>query len=437
MDGLPPELLRCIVNHVDHTDLGPLRLVNRDFAAAGAPRLFEVVPLWISVRSLERLTHISEHPQLSLYPKQIIFSPTRVINYGDAEPYRDKVEDWLQYQPSSLSKYQLAMSKHMTAYAAYIEGQLFLSTDGLDVKILTKALSNLPGLKTFHVDHWDTFIGSDDLIFNFGVFKAEHLLSLDCQYTLPTLMKVLAASTVKIKVFHLGRDNYPEASILDSFVDYSSATSLARPRRLHSPARPLRFNLRGYSYPTMMSSQAWWMTFADANLKTCTDALSDLRELKVGGINLTCEDAASVLRVVNALRRLMMVAPYLEAVTLNEISSDYFADQRPAMDSIIPYHGLRMVKKLSLDHYQTNVVSLSDFFRRHGHTIVHVHFSFVAISSGNWSTALAQLRNLPFPRLKTFVLSHCDGKEVDLQVQDYILKKTDVDPLLAVREGRR
>ncbi|KAF6239779.1 hypothetical protein HO173_002325 [Letharia columbiana] len=80
MDRLPQELLRFIVEDVAYESLEPLRLVNKALAAAAAPFLFEVIPLWIGVRSLERLTATSEHPQLSQYPKQIILSPMRFID---------------------------------------------------------------------------------------------------------------------------------------------------------------------------------------------------------------------------------------------------------------------------------------------------------------------------------------------------------------------
>lgn len=448
MNRLPPELLCLIVTYVDHTDLAPLRRVNKAFAAAAASHLFEVIPLWISIRSLERLIHISEDRQLSKYPRQIIFSPTRFIDHGVNTYYLDTVKYWLEHKPISLNSHTLTIYKHSLGYGNYIEGQRLLSRYDTDVKVLTSAFSLLPNLKMLNFDYMDTMIGSEDLVHTFGVFKAEYLLSLDCQYTLPALMQVLAMSSVKIKVFHLGRDEYPEASILDSFVDYASASSLTRPRRLELTPRPLRQNLRddlsnasrdgdlrdNHSYPAMISSHAWSNTFCDANAKTCTDALSDLRELKVGEINLTREDAASVLRVVAALRSLLTFAPYLETVTLNKIDSNFILSPGPAMDSVIPWHGLTLVKKLSLSHYQTTIVFLSDFFRRHGQTIVHVRFAFVAITGGDWSAALALLRTLPFLRLETFVLSYCDDEEYNLPVQDYILRKTDDDPLVAERE---
>ena len=435
MDRFPQELIREIVEYVDYEDLKPLRLVNKAFAAATAPFLFEVIPLWIGVSNLERLTAISEHPQLSQYPKQIIFSPLRFIEYETEAHYRNKVKDWLEYQPASLNMHTLTMTKHMLAYRSYIEAQHLLSSEDMDVKILACAFSQLPRLESLHVDYWDTFIGSGELIHAFGAFKAEYLISNDCQYVLPVLMKALAASIVKIKVFKLGRDeDFSYTSILGCIGDYSAAAAAPHLSRPRLPKTRLLSSMGNFSYPTKISPQALSMTFCDENLKTCFDALKDVREFQIGEISVLRDDTANVPKIAAALQILMESAQSLETVTLDEICSDFLTDLRPSLDSVLPHHGLDKIKKLSLNHYQTTVVYLSDFFRRHGRNLVKVHFDFVAMTGGDWSTALVQLRTLPFPRLETFVLSYCDEEENDLQVQDYILKKTDKNPIEVWRE---
>ena len=55
MDRFPQELLRLIVEDVDYESLESLRLVNKAFAVVGAPFLFETIPVWIGLKSLERL----------------------------------------------------------------------------------------------------------------------------------------------------------------------------------------------------------------------------------------------------------------------------------------------------------------------------------------------------------------------------------------------
>lgn len=421
MDRFPQELVRLVVEEVGYECLEPLRLVNKAFAAAAAPFLFEVIPVWIGVRSLERLTAISEHSQLCQYPKRIVSSPIRFIDYKDGNLYKKKVKKWLEYQPASLSVHALTLAKHMSAYRSYIEAQRALSLESLDVKILSRAFSKLPHLEILHVDFWDTAIGSGELTHAFGPFLAEPLLTNDCQHTLPTFIKALAASSAKIRVFKLGNDEeFSYSRHSGSVADFSAAASLARP--LLPPS------MAGLSCPGQFWAQALSKTFCDENLEICLDALGDVRELLVGEIRVGKEDPANLRRILASLHDLIRSSPCLETLTLDQISSFYLLS--PALGSVMPRHALRNIKKLSVHDYETTVASLSDFFRQHNHTIVEVDFHFVTITGSDWSTALVQLRTMQFPQLKVFMLNYCDGQEADLQVQDYILKETEKDPIM-------
>ena len=71
MTYLPPELTQKIIQQVakyddylSHQDLRNLRLVNKSFSYLATPALFQTVPFWIGLKSLEHLTLISEHPQM-------------------------------------------------------------------------------------------------------------------------------------------------------------------------------------------------------------------------------------------------------------------------------------------------------------------------------------------------------------------------------------
>ena len=71
MKYLPQELTQKIIQHVakhddylSHQDLRNLRLVNKSFSYFATPPLFQTVPFWFGLSSLEHLTLISEHPQM-------------------------------------------------------------------------------------------------------------------------------------------------------------------------------------------------------------------------------------------------------------------------------------------------------------------------------------------------------------------------------------
>ena len=50
--------------HDNKVALGNLRLVNRAFASIVCPTLFNVVPLWISLQSLQNIGNLSKHLQM-------------------------------------------------------------------------------------------------------------------------------------------------------------------------------------------------------------------------------------------------------------------------------------------------------------------------------------------------------------------------------------
>lgn len=125
--------------------------MNKALAAAAAPFLFEVIPVWIGVRSLERLTTISEHPQLSQYPKQIIFSPIRFIDYQDDSLYEDQVKDWIEHFATF---FQFSRPYHGQTYVSI--PWLYRSTAPSFLEVFgrqdpSKAFSHLPQLEILNV----------------------------------------------------------------------------------------------------------------------------------------------------------------------------------------------------------------------------------------------------------------------------------------------
>ena len=69
MKYLPQEINEIIIAHVaknedylSRQDLRNLRQVNKNFSHFATPPLFQTVPFWLGLSSLEHLTLISEHP---------------------------------------------------------------------------------------------------------------------------------------------------------------------------------------------------------------------------------------------------------------------------------------------------------------------------------------------------------------------------------------
>lgn len=113
METLPRELVRAIIRDQSREDLHNVRLVNRIFAAEASPFLFHTVPVWISLKSLDHFTCLSEHPILSQYVEKVVFSPLRFVEYKDEAAYQASVRDAMEYQPESLSGHALKLGRHI------------------------------------------------------------------------------------------------------------------------------------------------------------------------------------------------------------------------------------------------------------------------------------------------------------------------------------
>ena len=422
MDRLPQELLCLVVQNIEHGNADALRssrLVNKALSAAATPLLFEVVTVWIGVRSLERLTAISEHPQLSRYPRNIIFSPVRFIDYEDDNLYRDKVKNLPEHRFGSPNRSALLLAKHMSVYRSCIEMQRQLSLNALDVAILAKAFSQLPRLSNLDFDNDGPWIGGEELIRSFGTFKATDLLTCDCYHTYQVLVEAMAASPIKFKSFLFGH--------IEGTSDiYSSLEHHSRAITGLSPGPTLTAGESLPSRPACMLSQALSETICAKHMWICKDAFCGLRGFRTGEIWV--EDDEALTGVANAFRYLMLSAPGLETVTLVDI--EYTAENRLlTLDNLVPSEGLTNIKTLYIECHETSIEFLNDFFGRHGHTIVEVDFWRLKIAGSDWVKALVALRALDFPLLTRFALHYCDGEHGSLQVQDYLLKKTDENPM--------
>lgn len=99
----------------------------------------------------------------------------------------------------------------------------------------------------------------------------------------------------------------------------------------------------------------------------------------------------------------------------------------------MPSHVLSHIRELNIDTYETSIVVPYDLLHQKRYTIAKVKFFNVTITGSDWSIALKRLRTLDLLRLEAFYLSICDHVEEDLEVQGYILKKTNDDSLVEAK----
>lgn len=128
LDNVPPEIKKEILDHLPRADLPAARLVNKDFACIAAPRLFEKIPLWISIKSLESLTNLAHHPTLRGHVKEIVFSPLGLIvpKYHTTGAYLQYVKFAFGDVSDPESSAALGYGRHSLAYHAFVEAQRYL-----------------------------------------------------------------------------------------------------------------------------------------------------------------------------------------------------------------------------------------------------------------------------------------------------------------------
>ena len=424
LEKLPRELLYNIVNALSRQDLFRVRLVSRTFATAATSPLFQTIPVWLGLKSLEQFKAISEHPELSKHVREIVFSPLRFIDYGTAEQYLTQTRDLASRQASHKDLQILTSESHKTAYEKYIKAQRRLSSQGTNSKILVDGMRRLPQLSSITIDFLNFNIGCLELLNAFGTLKAGLSLTYDCEHLLPLIFGAMVASNATIKTFRLGEHEELRQDTSQECGTKRSLLGALDPEQTGERVRP-----------RTISSEALFNTFYLADEPKGRKALGNLRVLEISSIETNFDHERELGEIMTAIRQIIGLSPNLEKVTLGEIS-DRVSGEMPSLLGVFGSCKLQHLQKLDLYNYRSETKDMVQFFRRHAATLVEIRLGWMTLEGGDWSSLLSQLRELKFLRLKYLVLNDCDDNEVDLEVQNYVLGKTDVDPIVEARSIR-
>lgn len=418
LERLPRELLHDIVGRLPRQDLFCTRLVSKSFATAAASALFQTIPVWLGLKSLKKFEAISEHPQLSQYVKEIVFSPLRFIDHGSAQQYRDQARNLASHQSS------LTSVEHVAAYETYINAQRRLSSQGIDSKILIEGMKRLPQLSTITLDFLNFNIGCSELMSAFGTLKSGLSLTYDCEHLLPLIFGAMVASKAKIKTFKLGEH---EEFRRDSLQGFDTECSLLESLDLAQVGERTR--------PRTISSEALFNTFYLADEPMGRKTLGNLRALEISSIETNIDHGGELKETMMAIRQIIRLSPNLEKVTLGEIS-DKVSGEMPSLIGVFGSIKLQCLQKLDMYNYESKIDDMVHFFCRHAATLAEIRFGWMTLKGGDWSSLLTRLREVKFLQLKHFVLNDCDDNEVDMEVQNYVLRKTDKDSIIEARAKR-
>ncbi len=414
MEKLPQELLREVLQYLQRTDLPSVRLVNRKLATGAEPFLFHTIPLWIESESLEALTGIAEHPQLSQYVKQIIFSPSRYIEHEDQSLYQAGVRDGLEYQSASLSSNIPHLGHHMAAYDSFLTGQQYLASKSADVKILSHAFGKLPQFKSLVVDY-ESMSAYIQLYKTFGQHEYEpELVACDGEYGFPVLFKALANSKVAISTFTIG-----DSQALDTW--YVPATGRDRFRSTRS----------SQAYHTeRTTSVALWKTFSRTNALDFRETLRNLRRFEMSRIKTESLLQDDVDCIILGIGTILRWSSHIESIEIARFGVNDTNDvEMPLMADLFPKGGLKKLQRLRLEEFSTTLSYLLFFFRRCGRRLREIEFDYVNISDADWTTALLRLRAMEFPALVRFRLDRVMGVIGTIEACDYITGANDIHPI--------
>ena len=424
LERFPRELLYDIVSTLPRQDLLRLRLVSKTLASAAASSLFQTISVWLGGKSLEHFESISQDPQLSQYVREIVFSPLRFIDHGSGEQYILQNRSLARLRSSCEDLQILASSGHRAAYERYIKAQRRLSSQGADSRTLIDGMRRLPQLSSITIDFLNFHIGCLELMTAFGTLNAATLLTYDCELLLPLVFGAMVASKANIKTFKLGEH---EEFRHDPSQRFGTKLSLLE---LLDPAQA-----GGRSRPRSISSEALLNTFYLADDPKGRKTLGNLRTLEISSIETNPDHGEELDETTSAIRQIIGLSPNLEKVILGEIN-DKASGKLPSLTSVFGARKLQYLQKLDMYNYESETDDLVHFLRRHANTLVEIRLGWMTLLGGDWSSLLVRLRQVTFVQLKHFVLNDCDDNEVDLEVQDYVLGKTDSNPFVETRTIR-
>jgi hypothetical protein len=405
MEKLPQEILHKIVECQSREDLHKIRFVNKSLSSAAAPFLFHTIPLWISLESLDALSHISEHPLLAGYVRKIVFSPLRFIEWREESALRASVRDALEYSPLSQNAHAISLGKYIASYKKYVWLQRYLASESLAVKMLSRVFAKLPRFEILDVDSWSS-IASKRLFSDFGDHKGIAICTSDCEDTMLILFRALSSSSTRIKSFKLGHSE-----------DFSD-------KDLHRNHRPLNDSNNS-------NSGALIRTFREPDKLGCREVLSDLRNLEITDFDSPIRvSLATRDKVSRAIREIIRYSFKMESIVIGGLEFDDFTDTpKPFFNDFVAPYDISHLNTLKLGLCQSNLDDVVSFFQARAEDIRHVEFYEVTITDADWSTVLARLRDTKFPKLEDFILTYCIDCIDGLCARDYIVRRTDVDPI--------
>lgn len=191
--------------------------------------------------------------------------------------------------------------------------------------------------------------------------------------------------------------------------------------------------------PFSFEAKALTKVFLNANDSSnpCHEVFCKLRILDISGLESVCEDYAEQCELARSIKKIISSARQLETLKVGSLLMCTFP-QKPPQTKMADILGPRIpghLQFLTVEDVDTTLRQLVNFFRN-SRSLVGVQFRFVDCQDDKWSVVLDHLRSLQYPKLEWFKLDDCSDTDGEneyyehLDVQDYLLHKTDHNPWL-------
>ena len=314
----------------------------------------------------------------------------------------------------------------MSTYNRFIGNQRHFSKDKLDVKILTRAMRRLSKLESIEVDWNNPFIGSNEIIRSFGMFRGDTLISFDGVHFMPVLFQALAASDRKLRRLHLGYSD---------LLDHQRNTRTLRD--IGNPLLPKKLS-GSYASDTSviktLGPEALTLLVKNTNIGPVSKAMKRVREFSFSpnqGLGSTADD---MMDMMPPLSRLIALSESLRTVLVSMVRDDGMHGIRLPMKSLVPLSIAPRLERLELVDVEASSAELIQMLNRHAQTLVHVEIIYSNVTDADWEGVITQLRAIEFKKLKYFIVPEPNCGD-PTEVHNYILRKTERNPFEIIRRS--
>ena len=342
--------------------------------------------------------------------KVLAINPMRFQRTSNTRNHLSEMQDTFMEQSITINESRFKMSNYIKAYEGYLAAQTNLDTQQEDRKILTRILSKLPNLSEIWIVLGANWIGTREISESFGHLHGREF-ETSCEHLLPMLLRAHGDSS----------------QLKDFCIDAVSPECLENLSKNNPWPRICDGS-------TEFSLNALSAAFSDSS-KIAAYGLGTLTRLSISPVDYDGDYSASISRqYLRAIGNLLLSTPLLKELMLCGLTVKR-EDRIPMQDLATEMPPLLSLEELKLSSFEArdeeSVVNMMAKYSKTVRKIYLLMLPFAIKDENTWPNAAKRVRErVSFEHLNYFNL-YSNDLEVDVDVADYVLKKTNVNPVPA------